>query len=137
MTTIAECFDALKTTVKKVSGVNAYTTGDEAVSAPAVVVSIETVKIDVDTDGTLEAEFSLALLVDRTHPDQFDVLLEMCEPTSGTSIIAVFEEDPTLGGMVADAELLSVGQFGSISFAGKEHYGAILTGSIIGTTEVD
>lgn len=137
MTTIAECFAGLKTVCAAVEGVNAYTTGDDVVSAPAAVVSLETVDISSDLDGTITAEFTVALLIDRTHPDQFDVLLEMVEPSSGLSIIAAFDADPTLGGLVAEAVLTSVGQFGTISYAGREHYGAILSGSIIGTTEID
>lgn len=135
MTTLEDCFDGLRDAVESVTGVTAYHTGDEAVSAPAVVMAIETADPHFDSGGMLEASWSCAVLVPRNHPDQFKVLLGLCEPSSPASIVAAINADETLGGRVSDCVVTSIGQLGSISYLGQEFYGGVIAGEILGTSD--
>jgi hypothetical protein len=54
-------------------------------------------------------------------------LADFAADTGARSVFAAVAADPTLGGVVASAEVLAAGNYGSFSFGGPEYLGCVFT----------
>lgn len=86
-------------------------------------------------DGAFQINLRILVLVSDAPPTEkaqrsLDAYLGIGAGVSASSIPAALRADPTLGGAVAFAEVLSVGSYGQVEYAGVSYLGARVEVSI-------
>lgn len=131
MTTITAVRTALAAQISaQVAGLRAIATVPPQVSPPAAVVRPardSVIEYKMTFDGAADMFFEVVLLVatgsDRTGQADLDAYLS---PTSSSSVYLAVQADPTLGGVVASAEVVRAQGYGYIEWGGVEFLGSTL-----------
>lgn len=127
---IAEIRDALKGRLATIDGLRCHDTVPKQVVVPAAVVTPADpfITYDVAMGAIHDLTFSVVLVVSdawtRTAQDALDAYID---PTGAQSVYKAFEDDPTLGGLVADVAVRSVGNYGAITWGDVQYLGCEFT----------
>lgn len=109
--------------------VNAFPPG--AINVPALVITPSQGEF-LSYKDSFDGQASLTLIVtafsqrgqERSSNEELDAFLAQ---SGARSVFAAVENNPTLGGVVSSAAVLSAGNYGSFTFAGAEYLGIALT----------
>lgn len=96
------------------------------INVPALVISQSEGEFltDVTLDGETDLHFTVTAFAGRGQDASSNAILDaFAADTGATSITAAVDADPTLGGVVSSALVVSIGSFGSFAFAGGEYLG--------------
>lgn len=108
-------------TIPKLTGLK---TVPGQITPPAVLVLLESINFDSTMDGCDEYTFVGLIVVSRTHERVGqDTLFGYLARTGEQSVKAVFEADPTLGGLVEDACVTEVRAPGDTEIGDISYYG--------------
>lgn len=128
---IAEIRDGIKARLATISGLRTHDTVPSTVTPPAAVVAPASdvfITYDVAMGGIHDLAFTVTLVVskawDRTAQDLLDSFID---PSGSRSVFAAMESDPTLGGLVADASVRTVGNYGLITWGDTQYLGCEFT----------
>jgi len=109
--------------------VNAFPPG--TINVPALVITPgqgQFLNYRASFDGQADLDLLVTVFVQRGQERSSNEQLDEFTAQSGTrSVFAAVENDPTLGGVVSSAAVLSAGSYGSFTFAGAEYLGITFT----------
>ena len=101
-----------------------YRLPPDSIEAPAIMVMGFEVSPGSFGEGTHRVAVELLVAASRRHVDQVDALDEVLSPTGELSLWQVFDEDPSLGGVVGGAMVATVGEYRQLVVADVGYYGA-------------
>lgn len=106
---------------------NVYRLPPETVDAPAAMVGGFQIDTGTFGDGTVRVAADVEVMVSRRHVDQVELLDELLSPTGERSIWRAFNDDPTLGGVVAFCNVQSAGDYREMTIAEVSYYAATVS----------
>jgi hypothetical protein len=122
MATIAQIRDGLATRLETIDGLRAHRTRPGQINPPCAVVSRRQTRFDQTFDGADDFTFAVTVFVqfgnDRTAQEALDAYLN---PSGASSVVAAIHGDPTLGGVVDYARVVSAEQDGLETYAEVEY----------------
>lgn len=125
MATVAAIRAGLKTAVETVTGLRALDYRPGSISPPVAIVALRETRYDVTLDGADDTTMAVTVYVqfgtDRTSEEDLNGYMD---PAGATSIVAAIHADPTLGGVVDFARVVSVADNGLIEYGGAFYLAA-------------
>ena len=112
-------------------GFNVYRLPPDNVAVPAVMLAGFQVDNGTFADGTVRVAADLEVMVSRRHVDQVELLDELLSPSGERSIWRLFDDDPTLGDVVAFCVVQSAGDYREMIIADVGHYAATVSLSVM------
>ena len=108
-----------------------YRLPPDNVDVPAI--SVNGFQIDAGTfaDGTVRVTTDLQVMVSRRPVDPVDLLDELLSPSGQRSLWQTFDDDPTLGGVVAFCMVMSAGEYREMTVADIGYYAASVQLSVM------
>ena len=122
MVTIKEIVDAIADRLRTLGGLTVYVEPPGTVATPAMILSLG--GIDYDTSmsrGSDDVRITGDLMV-TAGPQGVETLYSYLDGQGANSLKALFEEDPTLGAIVHDCALSSVGRADRADMAQAEYF---------------
>lgn len=122
--TVAQAWDALDAALA-MDGVQVINQPTGNINPPALVTTPgegEFFSFKTAFDGAAVLPMLIIALTNRRQDRASRITLcEFMELSGARSVYAAIESDPTLGGVVSSAAVLSASNFGSITFGGPEY----------------
>jgi hypothetical protein len=129
MTPLKTILEALAAALETIAGLRVFSYMPDSLAPPAAIVQLpESIDYDL-TFGRGADTYNLRVLLlvgkvsDRASTAN---LAQYLNAAGATSIKAAVEADPTLGGLVDDANLKRASGIGTYTVAGTEYVGALL-----------
>jgi hypothetical protein len=120
--TIAEIRDGLADRLETISGLRVHDTWPGQISPPVAIVANGETRYDVTLDGVDDSTFTITVFVqfanDRVAQDALDAYRS---PSGASSIATAVHGDPTLGGIVDFARVVSASPDKITPYAGVEY----------------
>lgn len=124
--TLRDAREGIRQVIAK-SGMHAYRNWPAKFQTPAAWPKPSTWRYGETYDGGSNWIFDIVIaLAPGTVEDTQDQLDLLIEEDTGKSLIKAFEEDPTLGGRVQSAVIVSGGDYGPAEINGGEYISATL-----------
>jgi hypothetical protein len=128
MTTLGDIRTALADQLSAaLPGVNCYRIPVDSISPPALIVAGFRSDDTATMDGHQHWSVDIFAAVSRRNVDFIDDLDEMVSNEGDRSAWAALDADPTLGGVVAWSNVISVGSYDEISLADVAYYAATIS----------
>lgn len=126
MATVAAIRTALKTAIAAGTGLRAIDYRPGSVSPPVAIVALRETRYDVTMDGADDTTMAVTVYVqfgtDRTSEEDLNGYMD---PAGATSVVAAIHADPTLGGVVDFARVVSVTDLGLVEYGGAFYLAAV------------
>lgn len=122
MTTISQIRDGLAARLATIPGLRVHDTVPGQINPPAAVVRRRQTRYDITLDGADDYTMVVTVFVqasnDRTAQDAIDAYIDA---SGASSVVAAIHVDPTLGGVVDFARVVSAEEDGLTEFAQIEY----------------
>lgn len=131
MADISAIRSALATQITTVTGMRALAEAKDQISPPVAVIlpGQPFVVYGQTLDGAFTVNLRVLIAISDAPPDEkvqraLDAYLGQGAGVTASSIAAAIRQDPTLGGVVHFAEVISVGGYNRLEYAGVMYFGA-------------
>lgn len=122
MVTIKEIVDAIADGLRTLAGLTVYVEPPGAVDTPAVILSLGGIDYDTSMSRGSDDVTIIGDLMVTAGPQGVEKLYSYLDGQGLNSVKALFESDPTLGGLVHDCALSSVGRADRADMAQSEYF---------------
>ena len=126
--TLAEFRDALAGTLEDhLPGFNVYRLPPDNVEVPAAMVAGFQIDTGTFGDTTVRVAADVELMVSRRNVHQVELLDELLSPSGVRSLWVKFNEEPTLGDVVAFCTVQSAGDYRELIIGDVGYYAATVS----------
>lgn len=126
MATLSDVRDGLAATIQDATGVTCHRVPVDDIDPPSFIVAgLQLTPSTLEGGAVVTAEVYAAVArIDYSFIDDLDA---MVAPTGDRSAWAAIADDPTLGGLVGSAVVLSVGEYRELVMGDVGYYAATLS----------
>lgn len=119
MATIAQIREGIAARLSTIAGLHVYSKPPGSIISPAAVVTRRRTPYDVTFDGVDDHTFAVTVFVSFANSDvAHDLMDTYVAPAGASSIVAAINADPTLGGLVDFANVVSAEGERLVDYAG-------------------